>query len=149
MLHIYFGKKEITYYGPSWFKMNYEIDWLEDDMVKDMIQDIDHSTYEGGRLIQSDVLGPISPLELSGGIQTLISILKCPDKIFDATSCGQNCAKWLIEIGKKQDVTISLEYYMSFKEMEPFEIMIDNTDSLVTSDNEYYMLALDLLQEVQ
>jgi len=29
-------------------------------------------------------------------------IYKRPDKIFDATSCGENCAKWLLEIGKKR-----------------------------------------------
>ena len=149
MLHIFFGKKDKTCYGPSGFKMNYEIEWLDDPLVKEMIQDVDHSAYEGGRLIQSDVLGPISPMELSGGLQTLICILKRPDIVFDATSCGQNCAKWLIEIGKKQDVTVSLEYYMSFKDMEPFEIMIDNTGSMVTTDDEYYAPALDLLQEVQ
>ncbi|MBO4395516.1 MAG: DUF4869 domain-containing protein [Eubacterium sp.] len=149
MLHIFFGKTDMTYYGPSYFKLNYDVEWLEDPFVQDMIQDVDHSTYAGGRLIQSDVLGPISPLELSGGVQTLICILKCPDMVFDATSCGQNCAKWLIEIGKKQDVTISLEYYMSFKDMEPFKIMIENTHVMVTTDNEYYLPALELLQEVQ
>ena len=39
-----------------------------------MMIDIDKSEYKGGELIESDVLGPIPPERLSGGLQTLISI---------------------------------------------------------------------------
>ena len=35
---------------------------------------IDKSEYVGGQLIKSEVLGPIPPERLSGGLKTLISI---------------------------------------------------------------------------
>lgn len=147
MLSIYFGKIDNSFYGPSWFKVNYEQEWLADSFVGEIIRDVDKSEYKGGNLIVSDVLGPISPRELSGGTQTLICIYSMPGLIFDATSCGQNCAKWLIEIGKRKDVTVMLEYYMSFKEFEPFEIHIKNMDTIVKSGNEYTYAALDLLHK--
>ena len=61
MLHIIFGKTEDVYYGPGYFQYNYDIEWLSDPLVRDMIKDIDKSEYQGGYLIYSDVLGPIAP----------------------------------------------------------------------------------------
>ena len=149
MLTIFFGRKESEYYGPSYFKANYDPKWLEDPFVQEMIKDIDASDFVGGNLIQSRVLGPISPKELSGGLQTLVCIYENPDKVFDATSCGQNCARWLLKIGEKKDVTVTLEYLIEFDGMEPFEIMIENTGNIVKEGNEYAFAALDLLHEVE
>ena len=148
MLNMHFGKIEEAYYGPSWFKVNYEEEWLSDELVQSMLKDIDKSEYRGGHLIDSEILGPISPGELSGGVQTLICIYKRPDLIFDATSCGPNCAKWLLEIGEIKDVTIMLEYFMKFKDYEPFKIHIDNTDVTINTNKDYTIAALDLLEEV-
>ncbi|MBQ7583930.1 MAG: DUF4869 domain-containing protein [Lachnospiraceae bacterium] len=145
MLSIYFGKVKNAYYGPSWFKANFEPVWMADPFVTEMIRDIDRSEYKGGNLIESEVLGPISPRELSGGVQTLICIFKRPDLVFDATSCGQNCARWLLEIGRREDVKVMLEYYISFGDLAPFEIQIANTGVVVDKDPDYTYAALDLL----
>lgn len=124
MLKIYFGEMEEVCYGPLWFKYSFDLEWFQDPFVQEMIMDVDKSRYIAGGVIESSVLGPIPPEKLSGGVQTLIMIDKMPQKIFDATSCGPNCAKWLIEIGKRKDVSVNLRYVMSFDEMEPFEIEI-------------------------
>ena len=147
MLSIYFGEKEDIYYGPSWFVNSYEGEWLSDPFVGDMIKDVDKSEYRGGELIFSDLLGPIAPKDLSGGVKTLISIYKNPDMIFDATSCGDNCAKWLLKIGEKEDVTIVLQYLMHFEDYEPFKIRIENSGQIVSSGKEYVMAALDELHK--
>ncbi len=142
MLKIYFGEKHGVMKGPSWFKFNYREEWLDDPFVHEMMIDIDKSEYVGGQLIKSEVLGPIPPERLSGGLKTLISIYKNPDLIFDATSCGENCAKWLAEIGKKEDVEVVLHYFMPFYDNEPFEFYIVNDDTLVTNMKEYTKHAL-------
>lgn len=34
-----------------------------------------------------------------------------------STACGDNCSKWILEIAKRKDITISLEHYMMFEDM--------------------------------
>jgi hypothetical protein len=134
-----------TEYGPSWFKYNYKPEWLKDTFVQEMIRDVDNSTYIDGLVIDSPVLGPIPPERLSGGVKTLIMIYEKPELVFDATSCGQNCAKWILEIGKKKDVMVKLEYLMTFEEFAPFEIKIDNEDRVVTDPEDYIITAMKYL----
>jgi len=131
LLNIFWGNDDSFVYGPTWFKYNYEQDWFSDPLVQKMMRDIDKSEYLGGVLIKSDVLGPIPPERLSGGLKTLISIYKRPDLHFDATSCGPNCAKWLLEIGNREEVTAELGYIMPFDDSTPFEIKIVNTGEVV------------------
>ncbi len=142
MLSIYFGEKEKVMHGPSWFRFNYNPEWFDDDLVKEMMIDIDKSSYKGGELIQSEVLGPIPPERLSGSLQTLISIYKRPNLMFNATSCGEDCAKWLLKIGEKKDISINLRYFMPFDDSTPFNIRILNEDKIITNMHEYTQIAL-------
>lgn len=146
MLNIYYGEmQEPAAYGPAWFKYSYDPKWFEDTLVQEMMLDVDRSSYRSGLVIESPVLGQIPPERLSGGLQTLIMIYKCPDRIFDATSCGPNCAKWLLEIGKREDVTVNLQYFMPFDGLEPFEIHIINGDVTVCDMEEFTLTSLDYL----
>lgn len=145
MLSIYFGEKENVMHGPSWFKFNYNPEWFKDELVQQMIEDIDKSKVVSDQLIQSEVLGPIPPERLSGGVQTLISAYGRPDLVFNATSCGENCAKWLLKIGEVKDITVNLRYFMPFNDMEPFKIKILNNDTIVTNMDEYTDVALDYI----
>ena len=145
MLSIYFGEKDYVMHGPSWFKFNYNPEWFKDELVQQMIEDIDKSKVVSDQLIQSEVLGPIPPERLSGGVQTLISAYGRPDLVFNATSCGENCAKWLLKIGEVKDITVNLRYFMPFNDMEPFKIKILNNDVIVTNMDEYTDVALDYI----
>ena len=145
MLSIYFGEKDNVMHGPSWFKFNYNPEWFKDELVQQMIEDIDKSKVVSDQLIQSEVLGPIPPEGLSGGVQTLISAYGRPDLVFNATSCGENCAKWLLKIGEVKDITVNLRYFMPFNDMEPFKIKILNNDVIVTNMDEYTDVALDYI----
>lgn len=145
MLSIYFGEKDNVMHGPSWFKFNYNPEWFKDELVQQMIEDIDKSKVVSDQLIQSEVLGPIPPERLSGGVQTLISAYGRPDLVFNATSCGENCAKWLLKIGEVKDITVNLRYFMPFNGMEPFKIKILNNDTIVTNMDEYTDVALDYI----
>ena len=140
MLTIHLGETEDMQYGPSWFKYNYRPEWLKDPFVQEMIRDVDDSEYIDGLVINSPVLGPIPPERLSGGVKTLIMIYKRPDLVFDATSCGQNCAKWLGKIGEREDVRVVLEYLMDFE--EPFEIMVENEARMINSRRDYLLTAM-------
>lgn len=73
-----------------------------------MIRDVDKSEVIGAYLIQSPVLGPIAPLQLSHGVKTLILINKVRDQVFNASKCRDNCAKWLLKIAMGKKVVINL-----------------------------------------
>ena len=108
--------------------------------VKEMIQDVDRSTVLDSGVIDSPVLGKIPPTGLSGGVKTLILVKFEKDKIFNASTCGDNCAKWLLKIAASQDRTINLHHLMEFGE-EPFQIRILNTDQVVCSMRELISIA--------
>ena len=142
MLHIQFGEMENVNYGPDWFKANYDPEWLKDNFVRAMIKDVDSSDCLDGIVINSPILGSIPPERLSGGVQTLIMIYKKPQLVFDATSCGSNCSKWLLEIGKRMDVTVNLNYLMKFDDSPDFEVYIENERRLVSNFADYVASAV-------
>ena len=132
MLSIYLGQmEEAIYYPPAYFNNTYDDEWITDPLTVEMIKDVDKSEVIGPHLIESPVLGPISVKEISGGVKTLI-LMAFDDsgRIFNASACGNNCAKWILEIGKRKDRTINLRHIMDFGN-EPFEIRILNNGEKV------------------
>ena len=141
MLNIYFGDMPQAIYNTAvYFKNTYEDDWITDELSKEMIKDIDSSTVLGARVIDSPVLGAITPQELSGGVKTLILIAHDQNKIFNASTCGDNCAKWLLKIGEQKDITINLRHLMDFGPQK-FTINILNTNQIVHSMEELIPIA--------
>ena len=141
MLNIIFGDYAGVVKNPAvYFKNTYEDEWITDELSRKMIQAVDHSTVISERVIESPVLGAITPKELSGGVKTLILINNCPDKIFNASACGDNCAEWLLDIGKEKNITINLRHIMDFGEGN-FDIHIQNTDQIVHSMKELIPIA--------
>lgn len=141
MLSVYFGDMENVIYNTSvFFKNTFRAEWLEDDFIKEMIRDVDNSEVLGNGAVKSPVLGVIAPNTLSGGVKTLILIDKVPDKIFNASNCGDNCAKWLLALGQKKDVTVNLRHLMNFGNGK-YEIKILNDDMIVHNHAEYIEVA--------
>ena len=104
MLRIYLGKmEEAIYYPPVYFDNRYEDEWITEELSVEMIRNVDKSEVVGPHLIESPVLGPISVKEISGGVKTLI-LMAFDDSgnVFNASACGDNCAKWIFEIGKQK-----------------------------------------------
>ncbi len=143
MLNVFFGNMpEAVYNTAVFFKNDYEDEWITDSLVKEMIRDVDHSEVIDNGVIDSPVLGKIPPLGLSGGVKTLILVLFEPGKVFNASTCGDNCAKWLLRIAASEDRTVNLRHIMDFGD-EPFEIRILNTGDVVHSMKELVDIAID------
>ena len=141
MLNIFYGDmKEAVYNTAAYFKYDYEDDWITDPFVKEMIQDVDQSTVLDSGVIDSPVLGKIPPIGLSGGVKTLILVKFDKDKIFNASTCVDNCAKWLLKIAESEDRTINLHHLMRFGS-EPFTVRVLNTDQIVHSTEELVSMA--------
>ena len=115
MLYIYYGDKEnVINRSDIYFNSTYQDEWLDDELVREMILYVDRSRVVSAHLIESPVLGPIGPKDLSGGTKTLILMYKDKEHIFNATNCGNNCAKWILEIAKRGDLTICLQHNLDF-----------------------------------
>ena len=142
MLKIYLGEmKGAIYHPPTYFDNCYEDEWLTTPLAKEMIRDVDRSEVISAHLIDSPVLGPIPPKDLSGGIKTLLLMAYDTDgKIFNASVCGDNCAKWLLKITETEDRTINLRHLMKF-EFESFNIRILNTNQIVHTMEELVSIA--------
>ena len=118
MLNIYLGDMEnAIYHPPVYFDNTYEDEWITDELSVKMIKDIDKSDVIGPHLVQSPILGPISTKELS----------------------GDNCAKWILRIAGKKNLTINLHHIMDFG--KDFEAKILNTGEIVHSMAEFISVA--------
>ena len=149
MLTIIYGDEPRSIYNTNvYFKNTYESEWLESELAKKMIQDVDDSEVLSGECIKSPVLGQIPPERLSGGVKTLLLMLNEPDRIFNASTCGDNCAKWILEIAKQKDLTINLRHMMNFGKDTDFEIKIKNGGEVVHSKKELIPIASKYLNQM-
>ena len=147
MLKIYFGEMPGEIYNPPlYFANQYEDEWITSSLSADMIRDVDKSEVVSAHLIESPVLGAISPLQLSGGVKTLI-LMAFDDtgKVFNASAGGDNCAKWIVKISEEKELTISLHNIMSFQGLD-LKAEILNDGRIINSYTEYLDAATELLK---
>ncbi len=131
MLHIYFGDMPDAIYNTSiYFNNTYKDSWITDQMTKDMIKAVDNSDVIDAKTIMSPIFGNMSPKKLSNGVKTLILISFDRKKVFNASTCGDNCAEWILRMAKERKVVINLRHLMDFGS-EPFKIKIMNTNKIV------------------
>lgn len=137
MLNIWYrsGDIKVLNNAPNFFNNVKKAEWFQDPMVKEMILDVDKSEVVGPNLIVSPVLGPIAPSYLSGGVKVLILMLKDERFMYNISNCGDNCARWILEIGKQKDITVFLQHIMGF--YGEFEIKILNTGKVVHNRREF------------
>ena len=137
MLKIWYygGNVNVLTSAQDYFDAAWKNDWITDPLVKEMIKDVDKSEVIGPHLIESPVLGPIPPTTLSGGVKVLILLLKDNSFVYNISNCGDNCAKWILEIAKQKDLVVYLEHIMQFN--GEFEIKFMNTDRIVYNFKEY------------
>ncbi len=139
MLRVWFGDRKNAIYNTSvFFKNRYKDEWITDDFARKVIMDIDHSEVIDANSINSPILGNISPLQLSGGVKALILMKNFPGKVFNASNCGDNCAKWILSLGEEQDFTINLFHVMNFGD-DPFNIRILNSSKTVAHNMQEFL----------
>jgi len=136
MLHVFYGDMpEAIFNTAVFFKNSYDDEWIVNDLSRQMIADVDSSIVLGTGVIDSPILGKIAPERLSGGVKTLMLVKFMPEMVFNASTCGNNCARWLLKIAENEDRTINLRNIMDFGKDE-FTIHIINDDKIVHSMEE-------------
>ena len=136
MLNIYFGeipeseKDKNIYDTAVYFKNTYQDGWITSPLGVAMIRDVDKSDVVSGVQIDSPVFGLMSPTQLSGGVKTLLLIANDRKHIFNASTCGDNCAKWLLKIAEERKTVVNLRHLMDFGS-DKFKIRVLNTGKIV------------------
>lgn len=150
MLRVWFGDRKDCIYNTSvFFKNRYKDEWILEDFARKLIHDVDLSEVVSANSIISPVLGNISPLQLSGGVKAVILMKHFPGKVFNASNCGNNCAKWILSLGQAQNFTICLYHVMDFGSGD-FEIRILNRKNLIAHNmQEFLYTGASILREEQ
>ena len=147
MLSIQYGHMpEAIFDTATYFRNVYQESWLDDPFAQRMIKSVDKSEVLGDRLIRSRALGLIPPTDLSGGVKTLLLIHNLPEKVFNASTCGDNCAYWILRMASKRDITINLRHIMDFGRGR-FTVRVLNTGEIAHSMSELVPIAGEHLRD--
>lgn len=143
MLNVYFGDMPGAIYNTAvYFKNTYRDSWITNPLSVQIIKDVDKSDVVSESVIESPVLGSITPLALSGGVKTLMLVKFDREHVFNASTCGDNCAKWLLKIAEKRKVVINLHHVMDFGK-GPFKIKVLNNGKTVSNMDELLTATVD------
>lgn len=143
MLNVYFGDMPGAIFNTAvYFKNTYRDSWITNPLSVQMIKDVDKSDVVSESVIESPVLGSITPLALSGGVKTLMLVNFDRKHVFNASTCGDNCAKWLLKIAEKRRVVINLHHVMDFGK-GPFKIKVFNNGKTVSNMDELLTATVD------
>jgi hypothetical protein len=112
-------------------------DWFDDEYVKQMILDVDKTICHSAFNMESPVLGGINYSMLSTGVKNLILAYKLNNPVIDLSKCGNNCAKWIADIGKKKDYTGDLYHIMVFSKNTEFECTLLNDNTTIKTIKDY------------
>lgn len=141
MLNVYYGNMPGAVFNTAvYFKNVYEDKWITDPVAREMILDVDKSIVLDSAVIDNPVMGKIAPTALSGGVKTLILMKNERSKVFNASACGDNCAKWILRLAAMDELTVNLRHLMDFGE-GTFDIRILNTNQVVHSMKELVPIA--------
>ncbi len=131
MLNVFFGDMPEAIYNTNiYFNNTYKDSWIVKPLSKEIIKAVDLSDVVDERTILSPVFGNMSPKKLSGGVKTLLLIAYDNSKVFNASTCGDNCAEWILKIADGKKTVINLRHLMDFGK-EEFKIKVLNTGKIV------------------
>ena len=143
MLNVYFGDMPGAIFNTAvYFKNTYRDSWITNPLSVQMIKDVDKSDVVSESVIESPVLGSITPLALSGGVKTLMLVNFDRKHVFNASTCGDNCAKWLLKIAENRRVVINLNHVMDFGK-GPLKIKVLNNGKIVKNMDELLTATVD------
>ena len=145
MLHIHFGPMtggvelyNVDKYFNTYLQQNKNL--VDCDFAREVLMDVEGTKVISNYVIETKYLGIVSSEKICGGVKAILLLKNKPEVVIDGSQCGDNCAKWIQQIGREQDITITLYHIMKFK--EPFEAVCLNTGKKMTSFAEYLIAYL-------
>lgn len=144
MLYITFGtldkliedNPQIRIDPDNTFKYTFRPTWLESDLAKKIVYEIDKSEVVSPYCINSPIFGQISPDRLSGGVKALLILLNT-DSYMYVGAMGDNCLPYVVEISKFKDIHLGIDgpvYFDGYNPMwEDRELYTDEERSKLKS----------------
>ncbi len=115
----------------------FEDKWMQNDIAKRAILEIDKSELAAPKVINSPILGQIPYTWISGGSKLLIMMNSIQDVVYDGDNLGDNCWPLFLEIGKEKDIAITLSYYPSFNWVPEAKVTDIDTGVIMNSFEEF------------
>lgn len=129
----------------SFFNLHRGSGWMGREGVKEIVKEIDGLDVISGEALMDRRGVILSPDVLSSGCKSLILLYIKPDCNVYATRCGDNCAKFILDLAEKKDVVITLHHPMLFP--RSFEgVFLDNGREIHTL-SDYAFGYLDLTRD--
>lgn len=142
MLKIYFGShKDEIYNTDLYYSNQYDKMWVMDDFAKRIIADIDDSEVVAPDMIKNNIFGMFDSKNLSAGVKTLLLIYNNPKLICNISNCGDNCAKYILEMAENRDITVCLHHLMDFGKNFSVKVINDRRRKVISEPLEYLALA--------
>lgn len=147
MLTIHFGDMDGVVYNTSvYFNNTYSGEWFSDPFAQKMIASADKGTVLGPNAIEAKTMGVVPPEKLSSGLKMLLLMYFFPERAYNASNRGDNCARWILAIAKKQDIKISLSHLVDFGGRR-FTETIANTGEVTQSMDELVLVGAKCFRE--
>ena len=134
-VHILQDRKDCVKNIGTYFDAVKKSEWFDLPLVREIIKGIDKTDVIKGPVLESPVLGIMSPDKLSSGCKAVILLAMVPDINIYATRCGNNCAPYIEEVARDKDVVITLHHCLLFT--EDVELVFLDSGLHVHSRKEY------------
>ena len=142
MLRVNFGACKNEVYNTEMFYENqYDKNWVMDEFAKRVIADIDDSAVLEPDVIQNDIFGTFGSKDLSAGVKTLLLIRNLPNRIFNISNCGDNCAKYILELASERDIKVTLHHAMDFGDDFELKVINEGRRKIISDKKDYLLLA--------
>lgn len=114
MLYILIDNGEVDTSGyesrtSEYFNVVFKKDWLKDEFNRRALKVIDNVDIIADELLHNELLGFLTPRELSTGVKTLMLVNTLNMKV-NGARMGDNCYPLLCELADKKDVYIRLKH---------------------------------------
>lgn len=93
------------------------------------------------------MFGTFGACELSGGVKTLLLMKNQPRKVFNISNCGDNCAKYILELASDRDITVCLHHFMDFGDRFELKVINDGKRKVITDPEELLFLSHEYLRK--
>lgn len=121
------------------FNPNYSDDWLETDLARRLISEVDHVELSSDKTVRQSLWERyLRPEDLCGGTKAILVIANTPFLI-SMLMMGENCYKYLFEVAKYQDKRVGLTSYC-LPEDSDFSgtvALLENTGDLIRNSAEF------------